>query len=95
MNADGSGRVRLTQTSYRTLAEQILNGETPKSFNNAAPSWSPDGHEIVFLSDRTGSWEIWIMGADGSNQRPLISAAMLAGIPLQYNGVDEQMLSWR
>jgi dipeptidyl aminopeptidase/acylaminoacyl peptidase len=94
MNADGSGRVRLTQTSYQVLVQQHLNGQTPHSYNNAAPAWSPDGSQIAFLTDRTGQWEIWVMNADGSNQRPLFPAELLAGIPLQYNGVDEQMLSW-
>lgn len=101
LNADGTGRVRLTATSYRTLVEQHLNGETSRSFNNAAPTWSPDGTQLAFLTDRTGQypegivWEIWVMQADGSNQRPLFSIGTLAGIPLQYNGVDERMLSWR
>jgi dipeptidyl aminopeptidase/acylaminoacyl peptidase len=95
MNADGSGRVRLTQTSYLTLAQQQLNGELPHSFNNAAPTWSPDGSQIAFLTDRAGRWEIWLMNADGSSQRPMFPAGTLANIPLQYNGVDEQALSWR
>jgi len=95
MNADGSGRVRLTQTSYQTWVEQMLNGEQVRSYNNASPVWSPDGSQIAFLTDRAGQWEIWLMNADGSNQRPLVTAEMLAGIPLQYNGVDEQMLAWR
>jgi len=95
MNADGSGRVRLTETSYKVFAEQALNGEPFRSFNNAAPTWSPDGSQIAFLTDRTGQWEIWVMNADGSDQRPLIPAETLAGIGLQYNGVNERVLSWR
>ncbi|HEX9923101.1 MAG TPA: SH3 domain-containing protein [Anaerolineae bacterium] len=95
MNADSSGRVRLTQTSYLTLVQQQLNGELPHSFNNASPTWSPDGSQIAFLTDRTGQWEIWIMNAGGSNQRPMFPAGTLANIPLQYNGVDEQALSWQ
>lgn len=95
MNADGSGRVRLTQTSYLALVQQQLSGQLPHSFDNAAPAWSPDGSQIAFLTDRTGQWEIWIMNADGSNQRPMFPAGTLANIPLQYNGVDEQALSWR
>ncbi len=95
MNVDGSNRRRLTQTSYLDLVRQQLRGEQPHSYNNAAPAWSPDGSQIAFLTDRTGAWEIWIMNADGSNQQPLITAEMLAGIPLQYNGMDERSLSWR
>jgi dipeptidyl aminopeptidase/acylaminoacyl peptidase len=95
LNADGSGRIRLTETSYLAWVQQELNGEEVHSYNNAAPVWSPDGSRLAFLTDRTGQWEIWVMNADGSSQQPLIPAGALAGISLQYNGVDEQMISWR
>jgi len=95
LNADGTGRVRLTETSVRARLEQMVNGQMPQSWNNAAPAWSPDGSQIAFLTDRSGQWEIWVMAADGSNQRPLVSAEALAGVTLQYNGMEERMLSWR
>jgi Tol biopolymer transport system component len=98
MNADGSNRQRLTATSYITLIEQMLAGEEMHSFNNAAPTWSPDGSQIAFLTDRTGQWEIWVMNADGSNQHPLFDTAvqtqLATELGLQYNGVDERMLNW-
>lgn len=95
LNAAGSGPVRLTQTSYETLMQQELNGETPHSYNNVAPTWSPDGSQIAFLTDRTGRWEIWVMNADGSNQHPLFSDEVNNQLYLTYNFVDERMLSWR
>jgi Tol biopolymer transport system component len=95
LNADGTGRVRLTETSVEARLEQMVNGEMPQSWNNTAPTWSPDGSQIAFLTDRTGQWEIWVMDADGSNQRPLVSAEALDGVTLQYNGMDERVLSWR
>ncbi len=95
MNNDGSGRVRLTETSYQTWLEQILNGESPRSFNNASPTWSPDGSQITFLTDRTGQWEIWVMNVDGSEQQPLIDPNLLMDITLTYDGVNEHALSWR
>ena len=36
-----------------------------------SPTWSPDGREIAFESDRTGRPQIYIMRADGSNVRRL------------------------
>ncbi len=62
MNADGSGKVQLTDIEYR----------------NMFPSWSPDGKRIVFshLVFYTGGVErdaIYVMNADGSGLRNVTS----------------------
>ena len=56
MNADGTNVVTVTS-----------NDVTPQSFNSD-PSWSPDGTQFVFTSNRSGSGkaEIWKANADGS-----------------------------
>ncbi|PKQ03927.1 MAG: Tol-Pal system protein TolB, partial [Alphaproteobacteria bacterium HGW-Alphaproteobacteria-12] len=36
---------------------------------DTAPSYAPDGRQITFESDRGGSQQIYVMDADGSNQR--------------------------
>jgi TolB protein len=38
---------------------------------NSQPVWSPDGSTILWVSDRSGSHDLWLMNADGSNQRDL------------------------
>ncbi len=95
MNADGSGEVRLTATPQSVIIAQELAGQTVVQWNNAAPAWSPDGSQIAFITDRNGSYELWVMNADGSNQRPLVTAAALGGAGIQYAGVDERVISWR
>jgi Tol biopolymer transport system component len=95
MNADGSGEVRLIQTPLTVLVNQQLQGHESKSWDNAAPAWSPDGSQIAFLSNRNGSYEIWVMNADGSNQRVLLPASALGDLKIQYAGVDERVISWR
>ena len=35
------------------------------------PAWSPDGAQIAFFSVRSGNNDIWVMDADGENQRQL------------------------
>jgi Tol biopolymer transport system component len=88
MNADGGGRARLTETPF----DVTLAGKP--SWNNVAPTWSPDGTKIAFLTDRSGRWEIWTMGADGSNQRPLLPASVGAKVPLQHSTDDDRSVSW-
>jgi Tol biopolymer transport system component len=39
--------------------------------NGMYPTWSPGGTQIAFMSWRTGSTEIWVMNADGTDQRRL------------------------
>lgn len=51
MNADGSGQTNLT------------NSPTP----DYSPRWSPSGDKIVFVSQRDGTNDIFVMDADGSN----------------------------
>jgi len=64
MNADGSHQGRLTDE----------HGDTSTPSGTAFqidPEFSPDGATIAFASGRSGTFDIYVMDADGSNTRRL------------------------
>lgn len=50
---------------------------------NEEPTWSPDGRHIAFTSTRTGQREVFVMHADGSEQRRLTN-----------NGRENYLADW-
>ncbi|MFN8571329.1 MAG: amidohydrolase family protein [Gemmatimonadaceae bacterium] len=42
------------------------------------PRYAPDGKQIVFVSDRSGSENLWLIDADGRNPRPLTKGSGFA-----------------
>ncbi len=56
-----------------TIGESTARRLTTDPANDGLPAWSPDGRAIAFVSDRGGRWGLWVMNADGTNQR-LLSA---------------------
>ena len=49
-----------------TTSKKFKNG---KSSNNEDPTFSPDGRHVMFVSDRTGTKQLYIVNADGSGER--------------------------
>lgn len=55
MNMDGSGKVQLTKSSFR----------------ESAPKWLNSGDQIAYLSNESGSSQIWIMNLKGKSKKQI------------------------
>lgn len=66
LNADGGAQRRLTENESNDQSTASL-------FFQVDPSWSPDGKHIAFSSRRRGSFDIYVMNADGTGTRRLTS----------------------
>lgn len=61
-------------TKPKQIYSVALNGGAPRQITTAGstnerPQWSPDSKQIAFISDRSGSAQVWIMNADGTTPR--------------------------
>ena len=66
-------------SSPRQVWRATIDGTTLTQLtNNAAVNedahWSPDGTQLVFQSDRDGSYQLFLMNPDGGNQRKISTA---------------------
>jgi Tol biopolymer transport system component len=69
------------------ITELPLDGSSPRpilatSRNEYYPDWSPKGDQLVFVTDRNGAEEIWLMSQSGNWQRPLVTQDMFANRPV-------------
>lgn len=53
-----------------TDAKQLTN--QPGTISSDNPAWSPDGSKLLFDTNRAGAAQIWVMNADGMDQRMLV-----------------------
>jgi len=66
-----------------------LAGGSPRKLADAAerPRWSPDSKKIAFVSDHSGSSQIWIMDADGANPKQVTNLSTeAAGVLYAHDG---------
>jgi Tol biopolymer transport system component len=57
-------------TSKNGAAERVIFS----TGNNNSPSYSPDGNQIAFVSNRAGAQEIWLSDSSGDNPRQVTNS---------------------
>jgi Tol biopolymer transport system component len=50
-------------TSFSKLSTKLVSS----TFRDESPDYAPDGKRIVYVSERTGSLELWLCDGDGAN----------------------------
>lgn len=63
------------ETGFNMLGPVVQEAEA------AHPDWSPLADQIVYQSPAGGSWDLYLVNTDGSNQRQLTSEASIEGLP--------------
>jgi Tol biopolymer transport system component len=82
MGADGGGQHRLT-------SRDSVDVSTPQRlFFQVEPAWSPDGSKIAFASRRAGTFDIYVMNADGTQTERLTSGKSIDNHPSYSPGGD-------
>jgi len=70
MGADRQGNWDI----YRLdVASGAVTRLTSHAATDGLPVWSPNAEYIAFVSDRGGRWGLWVMNADGSNERLIVN----------------------
>ena len=77
-----AGHLLAYQESFQNISlwRVPVNGGTPESVvastrEDVRPDYAHDGRHIVFNSNRSGNWEVWVANADGSDCRQVTSYA--------------------
>ena len=72
----------LDLTASRKEGSRLRRWPGSSSRIDTNPRFSPDGRRVAFVSNRSGTYQIWIANADGSGAFPLTSmTALLVGTP--------------
>ncbi|MCL4396102.1 MAG: hypothetical protein M1482_15095 [Chloroflexi bacterium] len=87
VNSDGSDPTGITNPDpirYYALGQVV---------HNVAPTWSSDGKQILFLSNRDSKWEFFVINPDGSGLAQVLTN-VTDKVSLDFAYQNERMMDW-
>jgi Tol biopolymer transport system component len=90
VQTNGSVRLAFCASRLRTKIRSWELGDKPakpglpfasSTWSEEAPRFSPDGRRVAFVSDRSGTTEIWTSGIDGKDPVQLTNLRSYVGVP--------------
>ncbi len=87
VSVDGTGQTGITSP------DPVLYYLMDTAVHNVSPTWSADGRQVMFLSDRNGKWEFFVENADGTGLTQVLkNVTDLVSLNFSYN--NERMMDW-
>ncbi|HVH08461.1 MAG TPA: PKD domain-containing protein [Gemmatimonadales bacterium] len=88
MSADGTGVTRLTTDLVGFTNAMYTTYGRPTSEH---PTWSPDGTQIAFHSNRDGHYQIYFINADGTGETRLTTDSSADRFPSWYHATPSNV----
>jgi Tol biopolymer transport system component len=82
-------RLALGQDGLRVSSASRL---AASAFNDEEPEYSPDGKQIVFVSGRSGSDQVWLCSADGEDARQVTHLEGVDIVQVFWAGDSKRLL---
>jgi len=62
--------------------------------DNSSPIWSPSGAKIVFASQRSGKWGLYLTRSDGSGAEELLVESEVRAAPMSWSPDGKHLVYW-
>lgn len=83
------GMLAASQPAGAQETEPPITRLTMNGSRNGQAFWAPGGQEISFVSNQSGSWQVWLISITGADQRQVTNARGPVGWPSWTPGGDE------
>ena len=87
VSANGGSQIGVTQQDI--MLYTFFNVR----ISSVSPTWSPDGKQILFMSDRTGKWQFYTINPDGTNLQQVLKN-ITDSVNINYGYQMERVVDW-